>query len=68
MPSLILTCFGMGLLLINVFLPRGVTRQAVWISLIGLVVTGFFVYTGWGHPRLRSLRELHTPQLYAINP
>jgi NADH-quinone oxidoreductase subunit N len=51
MPSLILCCFGMGLLLINVFLPRGTTRHAVWISVIGLVVTGFFVYTGWGNPQ-----------------
>ena len=50
LPSIILTCFGMGLLLINVFLPRGTTRHAVWISLIGLVVTGFFVVTGWGNP------------------
>jgi NADH-quinone oxidoreductase subunit N len=51
MPSLILTCFGMGLLLINVFLPRGTTRHAVWISLIGILVTGFAVVTGWGHPQ-----------------
>ncbi len=51
LPSLILVCFGMGLLLINVFLPRGTTRHAVWISLIGLAVTGFFVYTGWGNPQ-----------------
>ena len=51
LPSLILICFGMGLLLINVFLPRGTTRHAVWISIIGLVVTGFFVFTGWGNPQ-----------------
>ena len=51
LPSLILACFGMGLLLINVFLPRGTTRHAVWISLIGLVVTGFLVITGWGDPQ-----------------
>ena len=51
LPSVILTCFGMGLLLINVFLPRGTTRHAVWISLIGILVTGFFVYTGWGNPQ-----------------
>ena len=51
LPSVILSCFGMGLLLINVFLPRGTTRHAVWISLIGLVVTGFFVMTGWGDPQ-----------------
>ena len=34
LPSLVLTCFGMGLLLINVFLPRGTTRHAVWISVV----------------------------------
>jgi NADH-quinone oxidoreductase subunit N len=28
LPSLVLTCFGMGLLLINVFLPRGTTRSS----------------------------------------
>ena len=51
MPSLILVCFGMGLLLINVFLPRGTTKHAVWISLIGLAVTGLFVFKGWGNPQ-----------------
>ena len=48
MPSLILVCFGMGLLLINVFLPRGTTRHAMWISLIGLVVTAFSVISVGG--------------------
>lgn len=51
MPSLILCGFGMGLLLINVFLPRGTTLHAVWISLIGLAVTGVYVYSGWGNPQ-----------------
>jgi len=51
MPSLILCGFGMGLLLINVFLPRGTTLHAVWISLIGLAVTGVYVYNGWGNPQ-----------------
>lgn len=51
MPSLILVCFGMGLLLINVFLPRGATRPAVWISLIGLAVTAFSVFSSWGNPQ-----------------
>lgn len=51
MPSLILSCFGMGLLMINVFLPRGATRQAVWISMIGLAVTALFVVKGWGNPQ-----------------
>ena len=51
MPSVILVCFGMGLLLINVFLPRGTTRPAVWISLIGLAVTAVSVVSAWGSPQ-----------------
>ncbi len=51
MPSLVLVCFGMGLLLINVFLPRGTTRHAVWISLVGIVVTGWISLQGWGNPQ-----------------
>jgi NADH-quinone oxidoreductase subunit N len=51
MPSLVLVCFGMGLLLINVFLPRGTTRHAVWISLVGLAVTAAVVVQGWGNPQ-----------------
>jgi len=51
MPSLVLVCFGMGLLLINVFLPRGTTRHAVWISLVGIVVTGWVSLQGWGNPQ-----------------
>jgi NADH-quinone oxidoreductase subunit N len=51
MPSIILVCFGMGLLLINVFLPRGATRPAMWISLIGLAVTAFSVMSSWGNPQ-----------------
>lgn len=51
MPSLVLVCFGMGLLLINVFLPRGTTRHAVWISLIGLAVAAVVCVQGWGHPQ-----------------
>ena len=51
MPSLVLVCFGMGLLLINVFLPRGTTRPAVWISLVGIAVTTGVVMQGWGNPQ-----------------
>ncbi len=51
LPSVIVSCFAMGLLLINVFLPRGTTRPAVWISLIGLAVAGFSVFSGWGNPQ-----------------
>lgn len=51
MPSIILVCFGMGLLLINVFLPRGATKPAMWISVIGLIVTAFAVISAWGSPQ-----------------
>ncbi|MCK4536684.1 MAG: NADH-quinone oxidoreductase subunit N [Desulfuromonadales bacterium] len=51
MPSIILVCFGMGLLLINAFLPRGATRPAMWISLIGLAATAFAVFSAWGNPQ-----------------
>jgi len=51
MPSVILVCFGMGLLMINAFLPRGTTRPVVWISLIGLAVTAFSVVSAWGNPQ-----------------
>jgi len=51
MPSVIVVCFGMGLLLINAFLPRGATRPAMWISLIGLAVTAFSVLSSWGSPQ-----------------
>ncbi|PLX79032.1 MAG: NADH-quinone oxidoreductase subunit N [Desulfuromonas sp.] len=51
MPSLVLCIFGMALLLINVFLPRGKTTPASWIALIGLVVTAVFAARGWGDPQ-----------------
>ena len=51
MPSLVLVCFGMGLLLINVFLPRGTTRPAVWISLVALGVTAGVTLSSWGSPQ-----------------
>jgi NADH-quinone oxidoreductase subunit N len=51
MPSLVLVCFGMGLLLINVFLPRGTTRPAVWISLVGLAAAAVVTMQGWGNPQ-----------------
>jgi len=51
MPSLVLVCFGMGLLLINVFLPRGTTRPCVWISMVALAVTAVVTVSGWGSPQ-----------------
>ncbi|WP_298037838.1 NADH-quinone oxidoreductase subunit N [uncultured Desulfuromonas sp.] len=50
MPSLVLTCFGMALLLVSVFSPRGKTTHVAWISLIGLVVTGFVSLGAWNNP------------------
>jgi len=50
MPSLVLCCFGMVILLINVFLPRGNSTPAAWLSLVGIVVTGYVCYSGWSAP------------------
>ena len=50
MPSLVLTCFGMALLLVNVFSPRGRTAHVAWISLIGIVVTAVVSLGAWNHP------------------
>lgn len=51
MPSLVLTIFGMGLLLVNVFLPRGTTTPAAWISILALVATGFVTVGAWNSPQ-----------------
>jgi len=51
-PSLVLTCFGMALLLINVFSPRGKTAHVAWISIIGLVVSGAVSLSMWNDPKV----------------
>ena len=51
MPSLVLTCFGLALLLINAFSPRGKTAHACWISIAALVVTGFVAASAWNNPQ-----------------
>lgn len=51
MPSLVLCCFGMVLLMINVFMPRGKTAPAAWIGILGLVVTGIVSLSGWNNPQ-----------------
>jgi len=51
-PSLVLTCFGMALLLINVFSPRGKTAHVAWISIIGLVVSGAVSLGMWNDPKV----------------
>ncbi len=49
MPSLVLTCFGMALLLINVFSRKGQTAHVAWISILGLIVTGFYSLAAWNN-------------------
>ncbi|MDW7644796.1 MAG: NADH-quinone oxidoreductase subunit N [Desulfuromonadales bacterium] len=51
MPSLILTCFGMGLLLVSVFSRKGQTAHLAWIAILGLIVTGFYSLSGWNNPQ-----------------
>lgn len=50
MPSLVLSCFGMVLLLVNVFLPKGKTNIIAWLSVVALVVTGFVSLGAWNEP------------------
>ncbi|BCR06906.1 NADH-quinone oxidoreductase subunit N [Desulfuromonas versatilis] len=50
MPSLVLTCFGMALLMISVFSPRGKTTHVAWISVIALIVTGIVSLAAWNKP------------------
>ncbi len=50
MPSLVLTCFGMALLLISVFSPRGKTTHVAWISIVALLVTGLVSLGAWNKP------------------
>ncbi len=47
MPSLVLVCFGMFLLLVNVFSPRGKTTHVAWISIIALVISGIVSLSAW---------------------
>lgn len=52
MPSLVLVLFGMAILLVTVFLPRGTTTPIAWISIFALVVTGFVSLGAWDNPQL----------------
>lgn len=47
MPSLVLVCFGMALLLVSVFSPRGKTTHVAWLSIVALVVTGIVSLATW---------------------
>ncbi len=51
MPSLVLSVFGMVLLLVSVFSPRGKTTHVAWLSFIALIVTGFVSLNGWNNPQ-----------------
>jgi NADH-quinone oxidoreductase subunit N len=51
MPSLVLCGFGMVLLLVSVFSPRGKTTHVAWLSVITLVITGFVSLAGWNNPQ-----------------
>lgn len=50
MPSMVLACFSMALLLIIVFSRRGATAHIAWISLLGLVATAVSAIYVWNKP------------------
>ncbi len=51
MPSLVLSAFGMILLLISVFSPRGKTSHVAWLSIVALIITGMITMAGWNNPQ-----------------
>jgi len=51
MPSLVLCCFGMVLLLVSVFSERGKTTHVAWLSVVALIVTGFVSLSAWNNPQ-----------------
>lgn len=52
MPSLVLACFSMALLLVNAFSRRGATAHVAGISLFALAVTGFTALSAWNNPQV----------------
>jgi len=50
MPSLVLVCFGMGILLVNVFMPRGKTAPAMVLSLVAIVAAAVASLSAWTTP------------------
>jgi len=50
MPEVILSIFGMALLLVNVFVPSEHKAYLGYLSLIGIIVAGFTLIGGWGNP------------------
>ncbi|WP_303721590.1 NADH-quinone oxidoreductase subunit N [Malonomonas rubra] len=51
MPSLVLSGFGMVLLLVSVFSPRGKTTHVAWLSFIALIVTALVSLGSWNNPQ-----------------
>lgn len=51
MPSLVLTCLAMVLLLVSVFLPRGKTTPVAWMSLAAILITAWVSLDGWNNPQ-----------------
>ena len=51
MPSLVLCVFGLVLLMVSVFSPRGKTTHVAWLSILALVVTGLVSLAGWNNPQ-----------------
>jgi len=50
MPSLILVCFGMGILLVNVFMPRGKTAPAMVLSIVAVLAAAVASVGAWSSP------------------
>ncbi len=51
MPSLVLSGFGLILLMVSVFSKRGRTTHVAWLSIVALVVTGLISLNGWNNPQ-----------------
>ncbi|CAG0963739.1 NADH-quinone oxidoreductase subunit N [Geobacter sp.] len=50
MPEIILSIFAMALLLVNVFVPSEHKAYLGYLSLVGIIITGFTLIGGWGNP------------------
>ncbi len=51
MPSLVLSGFGMILLMVSVFSKRGRTTHIAWLSIVALLITGVVSINGWNNPQ-----------------
>ncbi len=51
MPSLVLSGFGLVLLLVSVFSKRGRTTHVAWLSIVALLITGVISISGWNNPQ-----------------